>query len=114
MSIQFENIGGVGDSPPAQAEAWMATMMTNDQHSDSVRSWAAEQNRVGEAMHEAAPHPSLHFPELLGIEADTPDGRIDLQPEGVAEPGLESVVVIDSRIQIGRSLRMILNPHRFL
>lgn len=75
----------------------MATMMTNNQDPDDVRSWTAEHNRVGKAMHEATPHPGLNFPILLGIEADKPDGRIDLQPEGVAEPGPQSVVVIYSR-----------------
>ncbi len=65
-------------SPPAQAEVWMATMMTNNQYPDDVRIWTAEQNGVGKAMHEATPHPSLDFPVSLGIGADTADRRIDL------------------------------------
>jgi hypothetical protein len=76
----------------------MAPMMTNNQYPDDVRSWIAEQNGVGKAMHEATPHPTLNFPVMLGIEADTADGGIDLLPEGVAEPGPKSVVVIYSRV----------------
>jgi len=94
-----------------KTEAWMTTVMADDQHADCVFANDAKQDSVWETVHETTAHTALDNGVLGWTCANSFDGCIDLGPKLVTEPSALLVVVHDGVIELGYGERMILNLH---
>jgi len=70
----------------------MLAMMSNHQYANDIGTWTAEEDGVWKPMHKAAPHSAFNLSMLFWIDADAVDGRINLDPQGIAKPRPERVV----------------------
>ena len=95
----------------AKTEAWMTTVVANDQHADCVFTSDAKQDSVWETVRETPAHTTLDNGVLQWTCANSIDGCIDFGPKLITEPSALLVVVHDGVIEFGYGERMILNPH---
>lgn len=86
-------------------------MVAEDQHADQVIAYDAEQNGVGETMHETTPYSIRDNCELRWTCVNLFNRRMNFNAEVIAEPGALLVVVHDGVIEVGYGVRVKLKPH---
>jgi hypothetical protein len=94
-----------------KTKVWVATVMTNNKHSQSTWTHNAKEDCVWKTVDEAAPNASRDSTELGWTRENSLNRRIDLGSKFLSEARSLVIVVGDRSVEIGGSEGVILDSH---